>query len=85
MRALFNTRGYARRWRDAGVAIEQAAAHVEAARSVVMAEPVTQSDLQAAVDRTFLWMMVWLGGMLAVATAILATIIRFRRGPRRAL
>jgi hypothetical protein len=85
LHTLFNTRGYARRWRDAGVAIEQAAAHMEAARGFVVAEPVTQRDLEAAVDRTFLCMMVLLGGMLAVATAILATIIRFRRGPRRAL
>jgi Skp family chaperone for outer membrane proteins len=43
----FDTLGYAKRLRDAGVAQAQAEAHAEAARDFVMAELVTKTDLQA--------------------------------------
>ena len=43
----FDTLGYAKRLRDAGVPQPQAEAHAEAAREFVMAELVTKTDLQA--------------------------------------
>ena len=42
-----------------------------------MAELVTKTDLDAALDRVSLRMTVRLGGMIAIAVAILAAIIKF--------
>jgi len=52
----FDTLGYAKRLRDAGVAPEQAEAHAEAAREFVMGELVTRHDLDmstALLQRDF--------------------------------
>ena len=46
----FDTLGYAKKLRDAGVAADQAEAHAEAARDFVMHELVTRYDLQAVKD-----------------------------------
>jgi hypothetical protein len=43
----FDTLGYAKRLRDAGVPQPQAEAHAEAAREFIMAELATKTDLQA--------------------------------------
>jgi hypothetical protein len=43
----FDTLGYSKRLRDAGVAEEQAEAQAEAARDFIMTELVTKSDLLA--------------------------------------
>ena len=110
MTYAFDTLGYAKRLRDAGVTSDQAAAHAEAARDFVMTELVTKSDLmtletilrqeiatrsqqvaqemsvrflqadarfeklEAAIENLTLRMTVRLGGMIAVAVAILAAI-----------
>jgi hypothetical protein len=50
MAFAFDTLGYAKKLRDAGVASEQAEAHAEAARDFVMHELVTRYDLQAVKD-----------------------------------
>ena len=54
MAYAFDTLGYAKRLRDAGVANPQAEAHAEAAREFIMTELVTKQDLQvqlqAAID-----------------------------------
>jgi hypothetical protein len=42
----FDTLGYAKRLRDAGVPSPQAEAHAEAAREFIMTELVTKQDLQ---------------------------------------
>jgi hypothetical protein len=62
--------------RAAGVTQEQAEAHAEAARDFVMAELVTKSDLQAALDALSLRLSVRLGLMLATGIGILAAIIK---------
>jgi hypothetical protein len=79
----FDTLGYAKRLRDAGVAQAEAEAHAEAARDFVMAELVTKTDLQALsahfdakLETLSLRLTVRLGAMLAVGIGILATIIR---------
>uniref|UniRef100_Q07N48 DUF1640 domain-containing protein n=1 Tax=Rhodopseudomonas palustris (strain BisA53) TaxID=316055 RepID=Q07N48_RHOP5 len=47
MAFAFDTLGYAKRLRSAGVSNEQAEAHAEAAREFIMAELVTKADLLA--------------------------------------
>jgi hypothetical protein len=43
----FDTLGYSKRLRDAGVTTDHAEAHAEAARDFIMTELVTKSDLLA--------------------------------------
>jgi uncharacterized protein YajQ (UPF0234 family) len=50
MAFAFDTLGYAKKLRDAGVAADQAEAHAEAARDFVMHELVTRYDLQGVKD-----------------------------------
>ena len=76
MAYAFDTLGYAKRLRDAGIPTDQAEAHAEAARDFVMAELVTKSDLEAAMDRLSLRLTVRLGGMMALAVAALAAIVK---------
>ena len=123
MTYAFDTLGYAKKLREAGVSTEQAEAHAEAAQEFVMRELVTRFDLDGtrreleasiagvelklaasiagveqklggsilsikqeldafrremaiALDRQMLQMTVRLGGMLAIAVAVLATIIK---------
>jgi len=76
-----DTLGYAKRRRDAGIPQQQANAHAEATRDFVMAELVTKSDLQTAVqlleakiDAQTLRLTVRLGGLLAAGIALLAAL-----------
>ena len=46
----FDTLGYAKRLREAGVPNPQAEGHVEAAREFIMIELVTKQDLQTAIN-----------------------------------
>jgi hypothetical protein len=82
-----DTLGYAKRLRDAGIPQQQAEAHAEAARDFVMAELVTKSDLQSAVqlleakidaktEAQTLRLTVRLGGLLAAGIGILAAILK---------
>jgi hypothetical protein len=88
MAYAFDTLGYAKRLRDAGISQEQAEAHAEAAREFVMGELVTKADLQAtkadlqtAMDNLSLRLTLRLGVMLATGLAtsigLLAAIIKF--------
>jgi hypothetical protein len=88
MAYAFDTLGYAKRLRDAGISQGQAEAHAEAAREFVMGELVTKADLQAtkadlqtAVDNLSLRLTLRLGVMLATGLAtsigLLAAIIKF--------
>ena len=83
MAYAFDTLGYAKRLRDAGVSQGQAEAHAEAAREFVMGELVTKADLQAtkadlqaAMDTLSLRLTLRLGVMLAAGLATLAAIIK---------
>jgi hypothetical protein len=49
MAYAFDTLGYAKRLRDAGVTLPEAEARAEAARDFVMAELVTRNDLEVSV------------------------------------
>jgi hypothetical protein len=46
----FDTLGYAKRLREAGVPNPQAEGHAEAAREFIMTELVTKQDLQVAIN-----------------------------------
>ena len=94
MAYAFDTLGYAKRLRDAGISTELADAHAEAAREFIMVELVTRTDLEgarreldtsivatrrdleSAIERQTLRLTVRLGGMVAIAVAVLATIIK---------
>ncbi len=49
MAYAFDTLGYAKRLREAGVPNDQAEAHAEAARAFIMVELVTRTDLDSAI------------------------------------
>jgi hypothetical protein len=72
----FDTLGYAKRLRDAGVPNPQAEAHAEAARESIMGEVVTKTDMQAAMDTLTLRLTVRLGGMIAAGIGALALLQR---------
>lgn len=79
----FDSLGYSKRLKAAGVADREADAHAEAARDFVMAELATRSDLdvlrrelEGKIDTMTLRLTVRLGLMLGAAVAILATIIQ---------
>jgi hypothetical protein len=79
----FDTLGYAKRLRDAGVSQLQAEAHAETAREFVMAELVTKTDIQALtahfdakLDTLSLRITVRLGAMLFIAVGALATLLK---------
>ncbi len=87
MAYAFDTLGYAKRLRDAGISQGQAEAHAEAAREFVMGELVTKADLQAtkadlqaAMDTLSLRLTLRLGVMLATGLAtsigLIAAIIK---------
>ena len=79
----FDTLGYAKRLRNAGISLEQAEAHAEATREFVMGDLVTKADLQATradlqaaiadlkadMDTLSLRLTVRLGVMLATGLA----------------
>jgi hypothetical protein len=86
----FDTLGYSKRLRDAGVPQPQAEAHAEAAREFVMAELVTKIDIQTLtahfdaklenmdtkLDNLSLRLTVRLGVMLVAGISILAAVIK---------
>jgi hypothetical protein len=71
-----DTLGYAKHLRDSGVPSDQAEAHAEAARDFIMAELVTKTDLEAALDRLTLRMTVRFGVMLAAGIGALAAMVK---------
>jgi hypothetical protein len=75
MARAFDTLGYSKRLRDAGVPMPQAEAHAEATREFVMADLVTKQDLQAAIDTRTLRLTVRLGGIVAAGVGVLVAAI----------
>jgi hypothetical protein len=71
----FDTLGYSKHLRDAGVPVNQAEAHAEAARDYVMHEIVTKADLALALDNLTLRLTIRMGtGFIAATTIIIATL-----------
>jgi hypothetical protein len=71
----FDTLGYSKRLREAGVPVPQAEAHAEATREFVMTELVTKQDLQAAIETQTLRLTVRLGGIVAAGVAVAIGIL----------
>ena len=71
----FDTLGYSKRLREAGVSTDQAEAHAEAARDFIMTELVTKTDLQNAIETQTLRLTVRLGGIIAAGFGVLAASI----------
>lgn len=76
MAFAFDTLAYAKRLRDRGVPQDQAEAHAEAAREFIMAELVTKTDLQLALETQTLRLTVRLGFMLVGAIAVLGAVLK---------
>jgi hypothetical protein len=79
----FDTLGYAKRLRQAGIEGGHAEAHAEAAREFIMTELVTKSDLlatkselQTAIDTQTLRLTVRLGGIMIAGIGALALLQR---------
>jgi hypothetical protein len=72
----FDTLSYAQHLRSSGIPQDQAEAHAEAARQFIMAELVTKTDLNDALERWSLKISVRLGIMLAAGIAALAAIVK---------
>lgn len=70
MAFAFDTLGYSKRLRDAGVPQDQAEAHAEAAREFIMGEVVTKEDLRLAMDNLTLRLTVRLGTIVIAAVTI---------------
>jgi len=90
MAFAFDSLGYAKKLRDAGISQDQAEAHAEAAREFIMTELATHSDLEILrreldgklenlalrMDTQTLRLTVRMGVMLAAGLSILAAVLR---------
>jgi hypothetical protein len=80
MALVFDSLGYSRRLRDAGlepkVAEAVAEAAADAARNYIMLDLVTKSELRDALDTQTLRLTVRMGVMLAAGLSILAALQR---------
>ena len=83
MAFAFDSLGYAKKLRDAGVSQDQAEAHAESAREFIMTEVATRSDLDVLrrelenkLDTQTLRLTVRTGVMLAAGLSILAAVLR---------
>lgn len=71
---VFDSLGYTKRLESSGIGRKEAEAHAEAVKTFLIAELVTRTDLEAALDRQTLRLTIRFGGMLAAAVAIVGVI-----------
>ena len=76
MALVFDSLGYSRKLREAGLDTNIAEAAADAARDYIMLDLVTKSELREALDHQTLKLTVRLGVMLAAGLSILAAIQR---------
>jgi hypothetical protein len=76
MALVFDSLGYSRKLREAGLDPTVAEAAADAARDYIMLDLVTKSELREALDTRTLRLSVRLGIMLAPGLSILAAIQR---------
>ena len=90
MAFAFDSLGYAKHLRDAGVPLDQAEAHAEAARQFIMAElamrydlsmlrsdlAVLRRELETKIDTLSMRLTIRMGVMLAAGVAALAAVIK---------
>ena len=76
MAYAFDTLGYSKALREAGIPTDHAEAHAQAAREFIMVDLVTKEDLRLALELQTLQMTVRLGGIVAAGFAGLAALIK---------
>jgi hypothetical protein len=79
MALVFDSLGYSRRLRDAGLDPKVAEAAADAARDYIMPDLVAQSELREALDNQRLRLTVRMGVMLAAGLSIFAAYSGFTR------
>lgn len=77
MTIAFDTLEYAKRLEKAGISRDHAEAHAGAARDFIMAELVTKTDLQAALDSLALRLTIRLGAVYVTASGLLFAALKF--------
>ncbi|TDR87290.1 hypothetical protein [Enterovirga rhinocerotis] len=87
MAYAFDTLGYARTLRDAGIPQEQAEAHADAAREFIMAELVTKQDLATfekhiatTLELHAHQILVRIGGLIVAAIAATGVLVKMMAG-----
>ena len=76
MALVFDSLGYSRKLREAGLDPKVAEAAADAARNLIMLDLVTKSELREALDTQTLRLSVRMGVMLAAGLSILAAVQR---------
>lgn len=76
MALVFDSLGYSRKLREAGLDPQIAEAAADAAREYIMLELVTKTDLQQALDTVTLRLTVRMGVMLAAGLTLVTAIIK---------
>ena len=76
MAYAFDTLGYSKALREAGIPTDHADAYARADREFIMVDLVTKEDLRLALDLQTLQMTVRLGGIVAAGFAALAALIK---------
>lgn len=76
MAFAFDTLGYSKSLRQAGITQAHAEAHAEAARDFIMTELVTRKDLEDALVRQSQGLVIKCGGMIVAGIGIVATLVK---------
>lgn len=72
----FDCLSYAKELENSGISREHAEAHATATRQFIMAELITKTDLEAALERQTLRLTVRLGGLMIAGVGALTLLLR---------
>ncbi|KMO33058.1 hypothetical protein VQ02_22035 [Methylobacterium variabile] len=76
MAYAFDTLGYSKTLRAAGIPTDHAEAHAEAAREFIMVDLATKEDLRSALQLQTLQITVRLGGIVGAFIAALGAFLK---------
>lgn len=76
MAYAFDTLGYSKALREAGIPADHAEAHAAAAREFIMVDLVTKDDLRLALQLQTLQIAVRLGGIVGAFIAALGAFLK---------
>ena len=76
MALVFDSLGYSRKLREAGLNQQIAEAAADAARDYIMLDLVTKSELREALDTQTLRLTVRMGVLLAAGLSILGVVLK---------
>lgn len=80
MAYAFDTLGYARTLRNAGIPADQAEAHADAARDFIMTDLVTKEDLRINNQLLVQEILIKLGALVAAAIAATGVLVKMLFG-----